>query len=104
MNNPVFLNNNTLDFCFVQASFSSNKMNCTMHFASTFVHLLSLFNFFSINNLSLSHLFSFTCKYRNNEHYNDSTKSLGLDFKRVVYVSEFSNNEGMEEMTYPRTC
>ena len=68
-----------------------------MHFASTFVHLLSLFNFFSINSLSISHLFSLTYKYRNNEYENDFANNLGLDFERVVYVGEFSNNEGMED-------
>ena len=66
-------------------------------FASTFVHLLSLFNVFSINSLSISHLFSFTCKYRNNEHENDFANGLGLDFERVVYAGEFSNNEDMED-------
>ena len=68
-----------------------------MHFASTFVHLLSLFSFFSINSLSISHLFSLTCRYRNNKHENDFANSLGLDFERVVYAGEFSNNEGMED-------
>ena len=75
-----------------------------MHFASTFVHLLSLFNFFSINSLSISHLFSLTCRYQNNEHENNFANSLGIDFERVVYVGEFSNNEGIEEKTYPQTC
>ena len=72
-----------------------------MHFTSTFVHLLSLFNFFSINSLSISHLFSLTCRYRNNEHKNNSTNSLGLDFERVVYAGEFSNNEVMEDDDLP---
>ena len=76
-----------------------------MHFASTFVHLfMSLFNFLSINSLFISHLFSLTCRHRNNEHENDSTNSLGLDFERVVYASEFSNNEGMEDDDLFRTC
>ena len=101
MSNLVFLPKNTQDFFFVQASYSSNKMNCTMHFASIFVHLLSLFNFFSINSLSISHLFLLTCRYRNNEHENDSANSLGLDFERVVYAGEFSNNEGMEDDDLP---
>ena len=72
-----------------------------MHFASTFVHLLSLFNFFSINSLSISHLFSLTCRYWNNEHENDSANSLGLDFERVIYAGEFSNNKGMEYNDLP---
>ena len=55
-----------------------------------------LFNFLSINSLFISHLFSLTYRYRNNEHENDSTNSLGLDFEKVVYAGEFSNNEGME--------
>ena len=57
-----------------------------MHFASIFV------------------LFSLTCRYRNNEHENDFTNSLGLDFEKVIYTSEFSNNEGMEDDELPRTC
>ena len=75
-----------------------------MHFAPTFVHLLPLFNFFSINSFSISHLFSLTCRYRNNEHENDFANSLGLDFRKVVYAGEFSNNEGMEDDDLPRTC
>ena len=71
-------------------------MNCTMHFASTFVHLC-LCLIFSINSLFISHLFSLTCRYRNNEHENDSANSLGLDFERVVYAGEFSNDEDMED-------
>ena len=62
---------------------------------------MSLFNFFPIDSLSISYLFSLTCKYRNNEHENDSANSLGLDFERVVYVGEFSNNEGMEDDDLP---
>ena len=38
MNNLVFLPKNTQDFCFVQASFYLNEMNCMMHFFY-FVHL-----------------------------------------------------------------
>ena len=72
-----------------------------MHFASTFCPFMSLFNFFSIDSLSISHLFSLTCKYRNNEHENDFTNGLGLDFERVVYVVEFNNNEGMEDDDLP---
>ena len=39
--------------------------------------------------------------YRNNEHENDSTNSLGLDFERVIYAGEFSNNKGMEDDDLP---
>ena len=49
----------------------------------------------------MSHLFSLTCRYRNNEHENDSANSLGLDFERVVYASEFSNDKGMEDDDLP---
>ena len=72
-----------------------------MHFASTFVHLLSLFNFFSINSLSMSHLFSLTCRYQNNEHENVFANNLGLNFERVVYADEFNNNEDMEDDHLP---
>ena len=58
---------------------------------------MSLFNFSLFDSLSISYLFSLTCRYRNNEHENDSANSLGLDFERIVYVGEFSNNEGMED-------
>ena len=62
---------------------------------------MSLFNFFSINSLFISHLFSLTCRYRKNEHENDSANSLGLDFEWVVYTGEFSNDEGMEDDDLP---
>ena len=62
---------------------------------------MSLFNCFSINSLSISHLFSLTYRHRNNEHENDFSNSLGLDFERVVYADEFSNNEGMEDDDLP---
>ena len=66
-------------------------------FCFHFCPFVSLFNFFSIDSLSISHLFLLTCRYRNNEHENDSTNSLGLDFERVIYVGEFSINEDMED-------
>ena len=47
------------------------------------------------------HLFSLTCRYQYNEYENDFANSLGLDFKKVVYVDEFSNNEGMEDDDLP---
>ena len=47
------------------------------------------------------HLFSLICRYQNNEHENDFTNSLGLDFEKVVYANEFSNNEGMEDDDLP---
>ena len=62
---------------------------------------MSLFNFIFINSLPISHLFSLTYRYQNNEHENDSANSLGLDFERVVYVDEFSNNESMKDDDLP---
>ena len=56
---------------------------------------------FFINSLLISHLFSLTCRYRNNEHENDFANSLGLDFERVVYTGEFSTDEGMEDDDLP---
>ena len=100
MNNLVFLPKNTQDFCFVWAPFYLNEMNCTMHFFP-FCPFVSLFNFSFTNSLSILHLFSLTRKYRNNEHENDSTNSLGLDFEKVIYASEFSNDEGMEDDDLP---
>ena len=72
-----------------------------MHFASIFCPFVSLFNFFSIDSLSISHLFSLTCRSRNNEHENDSANILGIDFEKVVYADEFSNDEGMENDDLP---
>ena len=62
---------------------------------------MSLLNFFSIDSLSISHLFSLTYRYQNNEHENNSANSLGLDFEKVVYADEFSNYEGMEDNDLP---
>ena len=62
---------------------------------------MSTFNF----PLSIAFLyrtsFSLTFKYRNNEHENDFTNSLGLDFERVVYIGEFSTDKGMEDDDLP---
>ena len=62
---------------------------------------MSQFNF----SLSIAFLYltfsSLTCRYRNNEHENDSANSLGLDFERVVCAGEFSNNEDMEDDDLP---
>ena len=70
-----------------------------MHFFP--FHFVSQINF----SLSIAFLyrtfFSLTCRYRNNEHENDSTNKLGLDFERVIYVGEFSNDEGMEDDDLP---
>ena len=64
-------------------------------------HFVSQFNF----SLSIAFLYrtlsSLTCKYQYNEHENDSANNLGLDFERVVYVDEFSNNKGMEDDDLP---
>ena len=62
---------------------------------------MSLFNFFSIDSLFISHLFSLTCRYRNNEHENDFANSLGLDFEKVIYADELSNNEDMKDDDLP---
>ena len=45
--------------------------------------------------------FSFTYRYRNNEYKNNSANSLGLDFERAIYASEFCNDEGMEDDDLP---
>ena len=45
--------------------------------------------------------FSLTYRYQNNEHEKDFANNLRLDFERGVYVSEFSNNEGMEDDDLP---
>ena len=60
---------------------------------------MSWFSF--INSLSISNFFSLTCRYQNNEHENDFTNNLGLDFEKVVYIGEFSNDEGMEDDDLP---
>ena len=61
----------------------------------------SHFNF-SISIAFLYRTFSsLTCRYQYNEHENDSANSLGLDFERVVYTGEFSNDEGMEDEDLP---
>ena len=72
-----------------------------MHFASTFVHLCLCLIFSIAIAFLYRTFFSFTCKYRNNEHENDSANSLGLDFERVVYAGEFSNKEDMEDDDLP---
>ena len=71
-----------------------------MHFAFFFVHFCLHLIFFS-NSPPISHFFSLTCRYRNNEHENDYANSLGLDFERVVYAGKFSNNEGMKDDDLP---
>ena len=71
-----------------------------MHFASTFCPFVSLFNF----SLSIAFL------YRTSFHSPAGTEtmnmrmtlnSLRLDFERVVYAGEFSNNECMEDDDLP---
>ena len=47
------------------------------------------------------HPFSLTCRYQYNEHENDSANSLGLDFKKVIYASEFNKDEGTEDDDLP---
>ena len=62
---------------------------------------MSSFNFSLSIALSISRLFSLTCRYRNNEHENGSANSLGLDFEKAIYVGEFSIDEGMEDDDLP---
>ena len=92
----MFLPKNTRDHFFVLVSFYLNEMNCTMYFSSILCP-----NF--IFSLSIAFLYrtSFTYKYQNNEHENDSANNLGLDFERVVYAGEFSNDEGMKDDDLP---
>ena len=54
-----------------------------------------------INGLPISYSFSLTYKYPNNEHENDSANGQGFDFEKVVYASEFSNEEDMENDDLP---
>ena len=100
MNNSVFLRKNTRDFCFVQAYFYLIKWIARCILLPSLFIRVSIY-FFLINSLSISYLFSLICRYRNKEHENDSTNDLGLDFERVVYVDEFSNNKDMEDDDLP---
>ena len=47
------------------------------------------------------YFFPLTCRYPNNEHENDSANGQKVDFKRVVYASEFSNEDDMEDDDLP---
>ena len=96
MNNLLFLPKDNRDFCFIKAPLYLNEMNCTMHCPSILSICVPI-QFSFINSLPISYFFSLICRYRNNEHENDSTNSLGLDFKRVVYAGEFNNDEGMKD-------
>ena len=64
-------------------------------------HFVSQFNF----SLSIAFLYrtfsSLTYRYQYNEHENDSANSLELDFERVIYAGEFSNDKGMEDDDFP---
>ena len=95
MNNLVFLPKNTHIFCIGIFLSKWNEL-----YDAFFFHLCPNLIFpFSI--ASLYYFFSLTCRYQNNKHKNDSTKSLGLDFERVIYVGEFSTDEGMEDDDLP---
>ena len=98
MNNLMLLPKSIQGFCFCMGIFSWNEMNSTMHFfnKSPFVSHFIIF-ISSINSFPILYLFSLTRRYPNNEYENDSANSLGLDFKRVIYAGEFSNNEDMED-------
>ena len=69
-------------------------MNYTMHFSSI---LCPNFIFF-INSLSISHHFSLTCRY---QKLIDFANNIRLDFEMVIYVGEFSNDEGIEDDDLP---
>ena len=69
-----------------------------MHFSLPFCVPIN----FSLSIAFLYRTFSsFTCRYQYNEYEIDSANSLGLDFKKVVYAGEFSENEGMEDNDLP---
>ena len=53
--------------------------------------------FFFVNSLPISYSFSLTCRYQYNEHENDFANSLGLDFEKTIYTSEFGNDKGMKD-------
>ena len=62
---------------------------------------MSHFIIFFMNSLPILYLFSFTCRYPNNEHKNDSANRQGFDFERVVYVGEVGNEKDMEDDDLP---
>ena len=84
---------------FVMASFLT-KWN-ELHDAFFLFHFESQFNF----SLSIAFLYrtfsSLTYRYQYNEHENDSANSLELDFEKVIYAGEFSNDEGMKDDDLP---
>ena len=45
--------------------------------------------------------FLLTCRCPSNEHENDSVNGQRIDFERVVYVGELSNEEDMEDDDLP---
>ena len=53
------------------------------------------------NSLPILYLFPLTCRYRNNEHENDSANGQGFDFERVVYVDDLGNEEDIEDDDLP---
>ena len=42
-----------------------------------------------------------TCRYPNDEHENDSANGQRVDFEKVVYANELSNEEDMEDDDLP---
>ena len=70
-------------------------------FCFHFHPFVSQFNIHLSHSFPILYFFSLTCSYRYNEHENDSTNSLGLDFERVVYIGEFSTDKGMEDDDLP---
>ena len=75
-------------------------MNSTMHFLSN-LHLCPIFAFFHKWSSYIASFFPLAYRYPNKEHENDSANGQGFDFERVVYVSEFSNEEDMENDDLP---
>ena len=55
----------------------------------------------SDNGFPISYSFSLTYRYPNNEHENNSVNGQRVNFERVVYASEISNEEYMENDDLP---
>ena len=78
-------------------------MKSTMHFLLTSLHSCPILSFFIsfINSFPILYLFPLTCRYRNNEHENDSANGQRFDFEKVVYAGELVNEEDMEDDDLP---
>ena len=71
-----------------------------MHFLSN-LHLCPIFAFFHKWPSYIVFSFHPLAGTQTNEHENDSANGKGFDFEMVVYASEFSNEEGMENDDLP---